>query len=327
MESNQLPLVSIQCLVYNHEPYLRQCLDGFVMQKTNFKFEAIVHDDVSTDGSAAIIREYAEKYPDIIKPIFETENQYSKKDGSLERIMSEACRGKYTAICEGDDYWVDPMKLQKQVDFIATHNNCGLVYTAYRQQNEITNTSCDIFTDPKVKQDEKFKWNLLEHKVIVGTCTTLIESQLMRQILEIRDDFEGYKMGDTQLWFNASRIKGVGYIPEITAIYRKQQSGATSYFNTTSRISFVENCLDLHLHLAYKYGAPQKTINNIKIIYGASLIQYYMNISEYNQALIINKNNLCNNLLIRCFIQFAKIFKIQGMKGLWRLINIQKLIK
>lgn len=70
-------LVSIRCLVYNHEAYLRQCLDGFVMQKTNFRFEAIVHDDASTDGSAAIIREYAEKYPDIIKPIFETENQYS----------------------------------------------------------------------------------------------------------------------------------------------------------------------------------------------------------------------------------------------------------
>lgn len=64
-------LVSIQCLVYNHEPYLRQCLDGIVMQKTNFKFEAIVHDDCSTDNSASIIREYAEKYPEIIKPIYE----------------------------------------------------------------------------------------------------------------------------------------------------------------------------------------------------------------------------------------------------------------
>lgn len=68
------PLVSIRCLAYNHEPFLRECLDGFIMQKTNFAFEAIVHDDASTDRSAAIIREYAEKYPDIIKPIYETEN-------------------------------------------------------------------------------------------------------------------------------------------------------------------------------------------------------------------------------------------------------------
>ena len=82
--------VSIRCIVYNQESYVRQCLDGFVMQKTNFRFEAVVHDDASTDGTAAIIREYAEKYPDIIKPIFENENQFSKNDGSLGRIMSEA---------------------------------------------------------------------------------------------------------------------------------------------------------------------------------------------------------------------------------------------
>ena len=95
---NQDLLVSIKCLVYNHEVYLRQCLEGFVMQKTNFRFEAIVHDDASTDGSAAIIREYAEKYPDIIKPIYETENLYSKHDGSLSRIVNSACKGKYIAL-------------------------------------------------------------------------------------------------------------------------------------------------------------------------------------------------------------------------------------
>ena len=97
-------VVSIQCLVYNHEPFLRQCLDGFITQKTDFQFEAIVHDDASTDGSAAIIREYAERYPDIIKPIYQTENQYSK-GVSPTAIVTKSCRGKYIALCEGDDYW------------------------------------------------------------------------------------------------------------------------------------------------------------------------------------------------------------------------------
>ena len=120
---SQDPLLTIRCLVYNHEPFLRQCLDGFVMQQTNFPFEAIVHDDASTDGSAAIIREYAEKYPDIIKPIYETENQYSKHDGSIGRIMDAAIHpnSKYIAFCEGDDYWTDPHKLQLQVDFLESH--------------------------------------------------------------------------------------------------------------------------------------------------------------------------------------------------------------
>ena len=86
--SESSPLLAIKCLAYNHEPYIRQCLDGFVMQKTDFPFIAIVHDDASTDKTADIIREYAEKYPDIIKPIFESENQYSKRNGSIRRIIN-----------------------------------------------------------------------------------------------------------------------------------------------------------------------------------------------------------------------------------------------
>ena len=127
------PLVSIRCLVYNHEPYLRQCLDGFVMQKTTFPFEAIVHDDASTDGSAAIIREYAEKYPDIIKPIYETENQFSKPGDRINHIMRAAVHpnAKYVAMCEGDDYWTDPHKLQLQVDFLESHPDYYMTCHAY----------------------------------------------------------------------------------------------------------------------------------------------------------------------------------------------------
>lgn len=122
-------LVTIHCTVYNHEPFIRKCLDGFVMQQTNFPFEAIVHDDASTDGSADVIREYAAKYPQIIKPILQTENQWSKKDGSIGRIMSAHTRGKYLAVCEGDDFWTDPLKLQRQVDFLENHPEYSLTCT------------------------------------------------------------------------------------------------------------------------------------------------------------------------------------------------------
>ena len=113
------PLVAIHCLVYNHEPYLRDCFEGFVMQQTNFPFVAIVHDDASTDGSAAIIREYEERYPHIFQPIYEDENLYQKGGfGAIELVMNAAIDdtgAKYVAMCEGDDYWIDPLKLQKQV--------------------------------------------------------------------------------------------------------------------------------------------------------------------------------------------------------------------
>ena len=140
-KNNAEIVVSIQCLAYNHEPYIRQCLDGFVMQETNFRFEAIVHDDASTDGTAAIIREYAEKYPDIIKPIFQTENQYSKHDGTIRKIMNAKMRGKYVAMCEGDDYWIDPLKLQKQVNYLESHPECTLTLSngyGYIEKEKLT---------------------------------------------------------------------------------------------------------------------------------------------------------------------------------------------
>lgn len=131
MKTDQTILVAIHCLVYNQEPYLRQCLDGFVMQKTNFRYVAVVHDDASTDGSVAIIREYAEKYPEIIKPIYETENQWRKHEGLIDRIMFDAIKSvnsKYVAMCEGDDYWINPLKLQKQVDFMESHPDFSICF-------------------------------------------------------------------------------------------------------------------------------------------------------------------------------------------------------
>lgn len=134
INNQNTPLVAIRCITYNQESYIRDALDGFVMQKTNFPFVAIVHDDASTDATADIIREYVEKYPDIIKPIYENENQYSKPGNPLGKIMYEAIEStgaKYVAICEGDDYWIDSYKLQKQVDFLESHPDYSLVYTNF----------------------------------------------------------------------------------------------------------------------------------------------------------------------------------------------------
>ena len=153
-------MVSIQCITYNHEPYIRQCLEGFVIQKTNFRFEAIVHDDASTDGTATIIREYAEKYPDIIKPIYETENQYSKHDGSLRRIMDAACIGKYIAYCEGDDYWTDPNKLQIQVDFLESHPDYSMCFhraKIIKERPVFTSIKCDSIDNRDYSGEELFK--------------------------------------------------------------------------------------------------------------------------------------------------------------------------
>lgn len=129
IEKSEEPImVSVCCLVYNHEPFLRECFDGFVMQKTNFPIEILVHDDASTDHSADIIREYTSKYPHLFKPIYQTENQYSKGVPITAKYQFPRAKGKYIAMCEGDDYRTDPLKLQKQVDFMEKHNDYVLSF-------------------------------------------------------------------------------------------------------------------------------------------------------------------------------------------------------
>lgn len=131
-------LVSVICNAFNHEAYIRDALEGFVQQKTNFNYEILVHDDASTDLTADIIREYERKYPEIIKPIYETENQYSKRDGSLVRIQYGRARGKYIALCEGDDYWTDALKLQKQVDALELHPEIDICATGAKTEIDHT---------------------------------------------------------------------------------------------------------------------------------------------------------------------------------------------
>ena len=130
---NQEIGVSVLCTAYNHEKYIRQCLDGFIMQKADFAFEVLVNDDCSTDRTADIIREYAEKYPEIIRPFYQKKNLYSQKISISATVFAPEIRGKYIALCEGDDYWTDPMKLQKQFDVMEDNPDCHFsVHSVYR---------------------------------------------------------------------------------------------------------------------------------------------------------------------------------------------------
>lgn len=121
------PLLSIVCLTYNHASFIRKTLESFLQQETDFPFEVIVHDDASTDTTAAIVADYAARYPSIIKPIYQTQNQFSLGVPFSTRLFARAA-GKYIAYCEGDDYWTDPSKLQQQVDFLEQHRDYVITY-------------------------------------------------------------------------------------------------------------------------------------------------------------------------------------------------------
>lgn len=128
--------VTVWCLAYNHEKYIRKALEGFVSQKTTFKYEVIVHDDASTDGTVDIIKEFEEKYPDIIKPIYQKENQTQKGIDKMKEFLLPNAKGKYIAFCEGDDYWCSSEKLQKQYDIMNNDEHIELCVHKVQCVNE-----------------------------------------------------------------------------------------------------------------------------------------------------------------------------------------------
>lgn len=224
---NQPLMVTIRCITYNHEPYIRECLEGFVMQQTNFRFEAIVHDDASTDGTAAIIAEYAEKYPDIIKPLYETENQYSKGDGSLQRIMNAHMHGKYVAMCEGDDYWTDPLKLQKQVDFLEANEEYSMCFHKVNviTENNIKDNTYDHLIEKDYTGDEVLsQWT-------VPTCSVLYHRYIINKVPKHKN----FAVGDNVLFATCARHGKLYCIAGIMASYRRTLNGATFTFIGESR--------------------------------------------------------------------------------------------
>jgi glycosyltransferase involved in cell wall biosynthesis len=127
--------VTIFCMTYNHAKYVAKTIDGFLMQKTSYTYEIVIHDDASTDDTQKIIKFYQSKYPNIIKPILQTENQYSKNAVHYFITYLDKLNGEFIAFCEGDDYWTDYEKLQKQVTFIKQHPNCTLCTHATDYEN------------------------------------------------------------------------------------------------------------------------------------------------------------------------------------------------
>ena len=229
MEENQLK-VSVCCLAYNHASYIRQCLDGFLMQKTNFPIEILIHDDASTDGTQDIIREYEAKYPDIIKPIYQKENQYSKGISiSLTYNWSRA-KGKYVAICEGDDYWTDPYKLQKQVDFLESHPDyvmCSHRFNQYIQDKNLLEEEKNL-TFQGADYDLK---NLIGGKWLTQTLTVMYR----RSALDLKE-YESYGMSMDIILFYALLKNGKGYcFPDIMATYRLHGGGVWSEVSLNQR--------------------------------------------------------------------------------------------
>ena len=219
-------MLSVCVLSYNHERYLRQCLDGIFMQKVSFPIEVRVHDDASTDKSQDIIREYQERHPNILKPILQSENQYSKGGGVLAKFLLPLCEGKYIALCEGDDYWTDPLKLQKQVDYMEAHDKCSCC--AHNSLRLNTNTRQIGLFNKKILQTKDYSLETF----ITRDWFTPTQSLLYRRAsYQTFEDMLAFMHGDYSLLINVLLTSGsyLHYENEIMAVYRDGGFASTHY--------------------------------------------------------------------------------------------------
>ena len=224
------PMVSVYCLTYNHENYIRDCLEGFVAQKTAFPFEVIVHDDASTDRTAEIVQEYEKKYPHIFKVIYEEENQYQRHRPILRDLVLPIVRGKYIAICEGDDYWIDDQKLQDQVTILENNPDCHFCVAGV-EEVALDKTPLGVF-HPAHKIESLF----ISPKAFVAYANDYsfqTSSYMMRY-----DDWKEYiqnppefrkksDIGDLPILLNFGSLGRTAYIDRIVSCYRR--GALTSY--------------------------------------------------------------------------------------------------
>lgn len=249
-------MVSISCAVFNHKQYIKDALEGFVNQKTNFKFEVLVHDDASTDGSQDIIREYEKKYPDIIKPIYQTENQHSQGIPIKKMFQIPRIKGKYLAMCEGDDYWTDPYKLQKQVDFLEAHPDYTLCATACTWLNLRDNIEEKQFIIEK-DRDVTIEELILEKN---GRIFPTVSVMMKKEIYTVIPDwFTKFPVGDIPLFINAAHNGKVRMLADNTCVYRWFASGSwtVSMENSETKLKFknrfIEGFEALNKSTDYKY--------------------------------------------------------------------------
>ena len=219
-------MVSIICPTYNHAPFLRRTLDGFLAQSVNFDLEILVHDDASDDATIEILSEYANDRPDIFRPFFRKQNLRNKGIALFEmytRQLFPEAKGKYLAICEGDDYWTDPMKLQKQIDFLEGNPDFSICFhhAAIQQGDVIDNEGHHRNTGFALLERDQFSLTDLLAGNFIQNCTVVYRNlHISYPVL-----FDNLLLPDWPLHLVHARYGKIKYLPDIMAVHRIHNKG------------------------------------------------------------------------------------------------------
>lgn len=305
------PKLSVVCLAYNHAPFIRQALDSMMMQKTSFPFEVIIHDDASADGTADIIKEYAEKYPEVIKPICQTENQWGKKNIWRE-IVFPLIRGQYVIYCEGDDYFTDENKFQKQADFLDSHPDFSVCFHPVLVKWEDKSQPDTIFPSKKNRRNKTvltFKDLIKEN--FMQTNSVMYRWRFHTAPLNLIPD--SILPGDWFLHLLHAQIGKIGFLPDVMAVYRKQRGGI--WYGAGKQAEWYLNMFFPRINF-YEAVKKQFGINMLDLFYSIVFSTYYA-------AIFLHRDDMIGTLQNKYdFLKFPakKQSNIEKKKRLLKLV-------
>lgn len=246
-------LVSVSCTTFNHGRYIRSCLEGFLKQETDYDFEVLIHDDASTDDTVDIIREYQSRYPEIIKPVFEEINQYSLGNFRTNAMFNfSRARGKYIAMCEGDDLWTDPGKLQKQADFMEAHPDFSLSCHSVGIIDETGAYRVEKSVRPYVGTREISTRELISRRSDIPTCSLFFRTASIQDLPKWYFDCP---VGDEPLQLFLASQGRIWYYDEIMGMYRMGSSGSWSEAMNAASTKIWEENLDAARKLYTEFDA------------------------------------------------------------------------
>jgi glycosyltransferase involved in cell wall biosynthesis len=260
---SELPVVSIICNTYNHEKYIGEAIEGFIIQKTKFPFEILIHDDASTDGTVDIIREYENNYPHVIYPIYQIENQFSKAINIFSTYQLSRARGKYVAFCEGDDYWTDPYKLQKQVDYMDSNPEYGLVHTD--NSNYLSSSGEIIISHKKLYYPNPPSGDVFEillKKNFISSLTVIARKNILHNAVNnLNSWIPPDLLIDYTYWLEISRISKITYLNEITAMYRVSPGTFSRPNDDYDKLLFRKLRYDIIMSFTSRYNIADKIMD------------------------------------------------------------------
>lgn len=226
---DQPPLVSICCITYNHAPFIAEAIEGFLMQRTSFPVEILIHDDASTDGTADIVRHYEQCHPWLIRPIYQSENQYSKKV-KVAHLNYRRARGEFLAFCEGDDAWTDPLKLERQIQRLRAHPECRLSFHPALRVDHARGErrkTVGLYGGERTRIVAPEEVILKRHGQI-PTAACVIRRAALAEFLDFTAPRAYLTVGDIYMQIISALPGGALYLPERMSLYRARTSGSWS---------------------------------------------------------------------------------------------------